>query len=374
MKKNQIDLENILLSYLDVNVINIEEKVADFYGSLDIIYENLRQDATKIYEGDPAATSVHEVIVSYPGFYAIAVYRIANKLTRLQIPILPRVLSEYAHGKTGVDIHPNATIGVPFMIDHGTGIVIGATSIIGKNVSIYQGVTLGASQVSKDLSEIKRHPTVEDNVIIYARSTILGGYTVIGHDSIIGGSVFLTKTVSPYSSVFNTHQLRIDTRHQPDIVGSLTLFFVYANEKTKYAIKALMILAKGRSDLPLRAADIAARERIPAKYLESVLVELRNAGFLHSKKGMSGGYTLGKPADAILLVQILRLTDGPIALVPCASLNYYHKCEECHVESSCGIRAVYIGIRDATLKILSETSIADLINKEKNLELIFKKV
>jgi serine O-acetyltransferase len=219
LKKNQIDLENLLLSYLDVNVINIEEKVADFYGSLDIIYENLRQDATKIYEDDPAATSVHEVIVSYPGFYAIAVYRIANKLTRLQIPILPRVLSEYAHGKTGVDIHPNATIGVPFMIDHGTGIVIGATSVIGKNVSIYQGVTLGASQVSKDLSEIKRHPTVEDNVIIYARSTILGGYTVIGHDSIIGGSVFLTKTVSPYSSVFNTHQLRIDTRQQPEIVS-----------------------------------------------------------------------------------------------------------------------------------------------------------
>jgi serine O-acetyltransferase len=219
LKKNQIDLENILLSYLDVNVINIEEKVADFYGSLDTIYENLRQDATKIYEDDPAATSVHEVIVSYPGFYAIAVYRIANKLTRLQIPILPRVLSEHAHGKTGVDIHPNATIGVPFMIDRGTGIVIGATSIIGKNVSIYQGVTLGASQVSKDLSEIKRHPTVEDNVIIYARSTILGGYTVIGHDSIIGGSVFLTKTVSPYSNVFNTHQLRIDTRQQPVIVS-----------------------------------------------------------------------------------------------------------------------------------------------------------
>jgi Rrf2 family protein len=145
-------------------------------------------------------------------------------------------------------------------------------------------------------------------------------------------------------------------------------------KKTKYAIKALMILAKSRSDLPLRAADIAARERIPAKYLESILVELRNAGFLHSKKGMSGGYILGKPADAILLVQILRLTDGPIALVPCASLNYYHKCEECHDEPSCGIRAVYIGIRDATLKILSETSIADLINKEKNLELILKKV
>ena len=214
LKKNQIDLENILLSYLNANTINIEKKVGDFYESLDIIYEDLRQDATKIYDNDPAATSVHEVIVSYPGFYAIAVYRIANKLTQLQIPILPRILSEHAHGRTGVDIHPNAKIGVPFMIDHGTGIVIGATSVIGKNVSIYQGVTLGASQVNKNLSEIKRHPTVEDKVIIYARSTILGGYTVIGHDSIIGGSVFLTKSVSPYSNVFNTHQLRIDVREQ----------------------------------------------------------------------------------------------------------------------------------------------------------------
>lgn len=215
LKKNQIDLENILLSYLDPNEIEIEQTVSAFYGYLAAIYENLRQDATKIYENDPAATSVHEVIVSYPGFYAIAVYRIANRLSRLQIPILPRILSEQAHGKTGVDIHPDAAIGVPFTIDHGTGIVIGATSIIGKNVCIYQGVTLGASQVSKNLSAIKRHPTVEDNVIIYARSTILGGDTVIGHNSIIGGSVFLTKSVSPYSNVFNTHQLRIDIKQQP---------------------------------------------------------------------------------------------------------------------------------------------------------------
>lgn len=214
LKKNQIDLENILLSYLDPAVVNIEGSVADFYGTLEIIYNDLRQDAAKIYENDPAATSVHEVIVSYPGFYAIAVYRIANRLSQLQIPILPRILSEHAHGKTGVDIHPNAVIGVPFVIDHGTGIVIGATSIIGRNVCIYQGVTLGASQVNKELSLVKRHPTVEDNVTIYARSTILGGRTVIGHNSIIGGSVFLTKSVEPYSNVFNTHQLRIDVKAQ----------------------------------------------------------------------------------------------------------------------------------------------------------------
>ena len=210
LKKNQIELENILLSYLDPQDINIGEVVNSFYKSLEELYRNLRLDANKIYELDPAAVSIHEVIVSYPGFYAIAIYRIANRLSQLNIPLLPRILSEYAHGKTGVDIHPGAVIGVPFCIDHGTGIVIGATSIIGKNVTIYQGVTLGASQVSKVLSDIKRHPTVEDNVTIYARSTILGGRTIIGHDSIIGGSVFLTKSVEPFSHVFNTHQLRIE--------------------------------------------------------------------------------------------------------------------------------------------------------------------
>jgi serine O-acetyltransferase len=214
LKKNQIDLENILLSYLDPREINIEETVDSFYYSLESIYRNLRLDATKIYEYDPAATSVDEVIVSYPGFYAITVYRIANKLTQLGIPIFPRIISEFAHGKTGIDIHPNATIGVPFMIDHGTGIVIGATSIIGKNVSIYQGVTLGALQVAKELSEVKRHPTVEDNVIIYARTTILGGNTVIGKNSIIGGSVFLTNSIEPYSQVFNTHKLRITSKSE----------------------------------------------------------------------------------------------------------------------------------------------------------------
>jgi len=214
LKKNQIDLENILLSYLDPSDINVDEVIYKFYATLEEIYQSLRADATKIYENDPAASSIHEVIVSYPGFYATAVYRIANRLSKLGVPILPRILSEHAHGRTGVDIHPNAQIGVPFFIDHGTGIVIGATSIIGKNVTIYQGVTLGASLVSKGITDIKRHPTVEDNVTIYARSTILGGNTVIGHNSIIGGSVFLTKSVAPYSNVFNTHQLRIEVKKE----------------------------------------------------------------------------------------------------------------------------------------------------------------
>jgi serine O-acetyltransferase len=212
LKKNQIDLENILLSYLDPREVAIEDIVHAFYNTLGTLYQHLRQDATHIYEYDPAATSVNEVIVSYPGFYAITVYRIANKLTQLKIPVLPRIISEYAHGKTGIDIHPNATIDVPFVIDHGTGIVIGATAIIGAGVVIYQGVTLGALQVTKELSDVKRHPTVEDNVIIYARSTILGGNTIIGKNSIIGGSVFITKSVLPFSQVFNTHQVRITTR------------------------------------------------------------------------------------------------------------------------------------------------------------------
>jgi serine O-acetyltransferase len=217
LKKNQIDLENILLSYLDTKIFNIETAVSSFYDNLETIYNNLRLDAVKIYEFDPAASSVNEVIVSYPGFYAITVYRIAHELVKLHIPVLPRILSEFAHRNTGTDIHPAAVIGVPFMIDHSTGIVIGATAVIGNNVSIYQGVTLGALQVAKELAEVKRHPTVEDNVIIYARTTILGGKTIIGKNSVIGGSVFLTKSVVPGSQVFNTHQLRIDIKEQqPD--------------------------------------------------------------------------------------------------------------------------------------------------------------
>lgn len=212
LKKNQIDLENILLSYLNSKEHNIEQIVDDFYGALEEIYLNLREDARATVNSDPAATSIHEVIVSYPGFFAISVYRIAHKLAELNVPILPRILCEYAHSNTGIDIHPNAIIDVPFTIDHGTGVVIGETSIIGKNVTIYQGVTLGALHVEKGLSSVKRHPTVGDNVVIYARTTILGGNTIIGDNSIIGGSVFLTKSIPANTSVFNTHQLRIGSK------------------------------------------------------------------------------------------------------------------------------------------------------------------
>jgi Rrf2 family protein len=139
------------------------------------------------------------------------------------------------------------------------------------------------------------------------------------------------------------------------------------SKKTKYAIKALVLLGKNKNGPPMHIAEIAERENIPKKYLEGILGELRNAGFLYSKKGSGGGYVLGKRPEDILLVNVVRLTDGPIAMVSCASLNYYHRCEECHDEETCGIRNTFIAIRDSSLKILNETSIADLIQKEKTL-------
>jgi serine O-acetyltransferase len=166
----------------------------------------MQQDAQAILDTDPAADCIQEIINSYPGFFAIEVYRIANAIASRTDCMLPRILTEYAHSKTGIDIHPNATIDVPFMIDHGTGIVIGETTTIGKHVSIYQGVTLGALQVEKNMQEKKRHPTVEDHVIIYANATILGGSTIIGNHSIVGGNTFITKSVNPYSLVIQANK------------------------------------------------------------------------------------------------------------------------------------------------------------------------
>ena len=160
------------------------------------------EDAEAIVMGDPASFDEKEVIRSYPGFLAIAVYRIAHLMHKINIPYLPRIFTEYAHGRTGVDIHPGAKIGKRFCIDHATGIVIGETTIIGNNVKIYQGVTLGALSVRKDMAKTKRHPNIEDNVIIYAGATILGGETTIGKGSIIGGNVWITKSVPPRSRVY----------------------------------------------------------------------------------------------------------------------------------------------------------------------------
>lgn len=160
------------------------------------IRRKIHLDANAALLGDPAARSVEEIILSYPGLQAILVYRIANFLYKNGVPLIPRIMSEHVHGKTGIDIHPGATIGESFFIDHGTGVVIGETCIIGNFVKIYQGVTLGALSVKKNLQNKKRHPTIEDNVTIYANATILGGDTIIGKNSIIGGNTWVTSSVN----------------------------------------------------------------------------------------------------------------------------------------------------------------------------------
>ena len=160
-------------------------------------------DAKAALEGDPAAKSLEEVILSYPGLEAIAVYRIAHFLHKSGVPIIPRIMSEHIHGKTGIDIHPGAEIGESFFIDHGTGVVIGETCIIGTRVKVYQGVTLGALSVQKSLADLKRHPTIEDDVTIYANATILGGKTVIGRGSTIGGNTWITRSIPAGSTVYN---------------------------------------------------------------------------------------------------------------------------------------------------------------------------
>lgn len=173
--------------------------------SIPLLRKILATDVRAIYEGDPAAKSHDEIIFSYPGIFAVTVYRVAHKLFELQVPLLPRIMTEHAHSLTGIDIHPGADIGESFVIDHGTGVVIGETTVIGKNVRIYQGVTLGALSLPKDagkrLRGKKRHPTIEDDVIVYSGATILGGNTIIGARSVIGGNVWITKSVPPDTKV-----------------------------------------------------------------------------------------------------------------------------------------------------------------------------
>jgi serine O-acetyltransferase len=185
------------------------EKTLAFLLRLPYIRQKLTGDVAAAYDGDPAAKSFDEIILCYPGLVAIAVYRIAHELYLPEIPLIPRIMAEFAHGKTGIDIHPGATIGDNFFIDHGTGVVIGETSTIGNAVRIYQGVTLGALSFKKDkdgrvMKGGKRHPTIEDNVVIYAGATILGGETVVGKNSIIGGNVWLLESVPPNTTI--THQ------------------------------------------------------------------------------------------------------------------------------------------------------------------------
>lgn len=217
VERNLITVYHILVD----NISTIMEKgqaemiSTSFIIQLPFLQERLYQDAKNYIKNDPASNSIEEIILAYPGFFAMAVHRIAHELHKLNVAIIPRVFSEYAHSKVGIDIHPAAQIGEMCYIDHGTGIVIGETCKIGNNVKIYQGVTLGALFVSKQSKDLKRHPTIEDNVVIYANATILGGDTIIGHDSIIGGNVWLTDSIKPNSIVYHESKINIKNNINP---------------------------------------------------------------------------------------------------------------------------------------------------------------
>ncbi len=203
------DLTSMLNATTACNNCNNECKTKQFFDEIPVLYEILNTDISALLDGDPAAISEFEVIRTYPGFYAISFFRIANALLKLEIPLLPRILTEFAHTVTGIDIHPAAQIGEYLHIDHGTGIVIGETVVIGHHVKIYQGVTLGALSVEKQMAGIKRHPTVGNYVVIYSGATILGGETFIGNHSVIGGNVWLTHSVADYTKVYHESGTKI---------------------------------------------------------------------------------------------------------------------------------------------------------------------
>lgn len=206
-EKLKLQLDQIL-SRNPIKSENDSDHLAErFFEELPAVHEMLEEDITAIFEGDPAAKSRTEVIRTYPGFIAIAAHRVAHCLHQLGVSLIPRIISEYAHSRTGIDIHPGATIGHFFCIDHGTGVVIGETTEIGDHVKIYQGVTLGGLSVDKKDAKVKRHPTIGDNVVLYAGATILGGNTNVGHDSIIGGNVWLTHSVPAFSKIYYQAQM-----------------------------------------------------------------------------------------------------------------------------------------------------------------------
>lgn len=194
-------------SELDEDFIAIgQQRAMQFLERIPELRAVLTDDVQAAYDGDPAAKSLHEIIFCYPGVEAVTIYRVAHELYLLDLPLIPRMMSEYAHRKTGVDIHPGARIGRSFFIDHATGVVIGETTDIGDRVKLYQGVTLGALSFPKDadgniIRGMKRHPTIDDDVVIYANATILGGKTVIGHHAVVGSNVWLTESVAPYMVV-----------------------------------------------------------------------------------------------------------------------------------------------------------------------------
>ena len=212
------ELERILRHNPTRGQVNPAKLREQFFDALPTIYEKLGQDIDAMFEGDPAAKSREEVIRTYPGFYAIAAYRIAHELHSLGVLGIPRIITEHAHSKTGIDIHPGADIGDHFCIDHGTGVVIGETTVIGNHVKLYQGVTLGALSVNKEDASKKRHPTLEDNVVVYAGATILGGETIIGKDSVIGGNVWLTSSIPPNSKIYYQAKMYNGNTNEIDLV------------------------------------------------------------------------------------------------------------------------------------------------------------
>lgn len=210
------DFEQLLLRNPENATKGVKKLAKDFFDSFSSVFDKLAKDIDAMYAGDPAAKSRREVIRSYPGFYAIMAHRIAHAMQDAQVSDLPRIISEYAHSKTGIDIHPAAQIGLSFCIDHGTGVVIGETTVIGDNVKIYQGVTLGALSVNKEDASAKRHPTIEDGAVIYAGATILGGDTIIGENSVIGGNVWITRSVAPHTKVYYKAAMAVDNAEALD--------------------------------------------------------------------------------------------------------------------------------------------------------------
>lgn len=217
-QKKQIELENNKALFLNIlsrmGIENIEKLWDQFLERITEVRRLADLDARATEKNDPACKGLQEVYLAYPGFHAIAIYRLSHELYKLGLPIVSRMMSEYIHGITGIDIHPGATIGESFFIDHGTGIVIGETSIIKENVKIYQGVTLGGLSIKKNLAQTKRHPTIEENVTIYANATILGGDIVIGANSVIGANVWITQSVPPNSLVTYQSEIKITTRNK----------------------------------------------------------------------------------------------------------------------------------------------------------------
>lgn len=208
-------------------ILTVLEKKSTVKSILSLYQEELlglaakiERDAKSMHEGDPAAKNLAEVLICYPGLFAIAVYRLAHFFYQHKVELLPRLLSEVAHEKTGIDIHPGAKIGESFFIDHGTGIVIGESAVIGDHVKIYQGVTLGALSVDKSMAQTKRHPTIEDHCVIYSHATILGGDTVIGAHSVIGGNVWMTKSVSAHSVVYHKSEVKLDKNKNAEFINT----------------------------------------------------------------------------------------------------------------------------------------------------------